>query len=77
MKRLIPGADPVIDQLIAQNKAKPIPGMERMDEALRDRTAAKRKAVEEAIERRRRELEDHLAHGATTRLSTFGRTREA
>jgi hypothetical protein len=69
-------SDPLIDELIRQKGAKAIPGMETMDEGLRDRTAAKRKAIAEALLKRRRELETGLVH-IPGELRTFGRTREA
>lgn len=49
---------------------------DEMDEGLRDRTNAKRKAIADALERRRRELEGGLVHVPGERVAPFSRTRE-
>ena len=57
-------------------KPKHRPGMETMDEERRDRASAKRKAIADALERRRQELETGLVHVPGGRVSPFSRTRE-
>lgn len=46
------------DAAIARNRARTRPGMERMDQALRDRTAQRRRFQEEALDEAKRAIHD-------------------
>lgn len=51
-------ADDTIDELIAAKRARPRPGMESIDQALRDRSARRRRERDKALEAVRREFDN-------------------
>lgn len=61
-RRWLRRADRVLDVQIARNRFRTCPGMERMDESLRDRSARRRREREQALDQAKREIDRPRLH---------------